>query len=393
MKNSLPKKEPFKVAIISSLIGGLGHYCSHLAGPLSQYCQLKFITYPQVDLTGVVVPQLTDPFVRDYIKWPRFDLDEANPSTIVNINSYLQEKKFKIVNLHVGTTVKQKIIYFTTFLTYSKMIGRFKIIFSLQDVLPFEDSHSLKKILNMFYGLPDSFVVGNELEKEKLQKYFNVSEKKIHIIYHGIYNLFDKNHFTQKLARSYLGIPENKKVVLFFGFLRDYKGVEYLIRAANRLRKSEPNLCIYVASALKYSSPELVNKYLYLIKKLKEEDIFMLNFKYLESRDIEPVFKAADIVALPYTKVSQSGVLMMAMGFKKPVVITDIFYEKKWVKNLAGLVAKVNDPDNLADKLLQLLRNKSLASQYGNNGYRYASSNFSWQKIAQQYYQTYSKLI
>jgi glycosyltransferase involved in cell wall biosynthesis len=385
--------QSLKVAILSSLVGGLGHYCSHLAGPLSQHCALKFITYPQVDLSGVVVPQLTDPFVRDYIKWPRFDLDETNPSTIVNINSYLQEKNFKIVNLHVGTTVKQKIIYFTTFLTYSKMISRFKIVFSLHDVLPFEESKSLKKILNMFYGLPDSLVVGNELEKEKLQKFFNVPEKKIHIIHHGIYNLFDKGRFTQKLARAYLGIPENKKVVLFFGFLRDHKGMEYLIRAAKKVREQEPNVFFYVASALKYSSPDLVDKYLSLIKKLKVEDIFMLNFKYLESRDIEPVFKAADVVAQPYSKVSQSGVLMMAMGFKKPVVITDIFYEKKWVKNLAGLVAKTKDANSLADKLLELLSDQSLAVQYGNNGYRYASNNFSWRKTAQQYFQIYSKLV
>ena len=393
MGSNLSKNEPLKVAILSSLVGGLGHYCSHLAGPLSQYCQLKFITYPQVDLSGVVVPQLTDPFVRDYIKWPRFDLDETNPSTIVNINSYLKERDYKIVNLHVGTTVKQKIIYFTTFLTYSKMIGGFKVIFSLHDVLPFEESKSLKKILTMFYGLADSFIVGNELEKEKLQKYFNVSEKKIHIIYHGIYNLFDKNHFTKNLSRSYLGIPENKKVVLFFGFLRDHKGMDTLIRAAKKMKKVEPNLCIYVASALKYSSPDLINQYLYLIKKMQLEDVFMLNLKYLESRDIEPVFKAADVVALPYGKVSQSGVLMMAMGFKKPVVITDVFYEKKWVKDLAGLVAKAKDSDSVADKLLQLLRQQSLASQYGNDGYRYASNNFSWQKTAHQYFQIYSKLV
>ena len=393
MGSNLSKNEPLKVAILSSLVGGLGHYCSHLAGPLSQYCQLKFITYPQVDLSGVVVPQLTDPFVRDYIKWPRFDLDETNPSTIVNINSYLKERDYKIVNLHVGTTVKQKIIYFTTFLTYSKMIGGFKVIFSLHDVLPFEESKSLKKILTMFYGLADSFIVGNELEKEKVQKYFNVSEKKIHIIYHGIYNLFDKNHFTKNLSRSYLGIPENKKVVLFFGFLRDHKGMDTLIRAAKKMKKVEPNLCIYVASALKYSSPDLINQYLYLIKKMQLEDVFMLNLKYLESRDIEPVFKAADVVALPYGKVSQSGVLMMAMGFKKPVVITDVFYEKKWVKDLAGLVAKAKDSDSVADKLLQLLHQQSLANQYGNNGYRYASNNFSWQKAAQQYFQIYSKLV
>ncbi|MBU1323113.1 glycosyltransferase [Patescibacteria group bacterium] len=389
----MTKKEPLKVAIVSSLIGGLGHYCSHLAEPLAQSCQLKFFTYPQIDLTGTTVHGLTDPFVKENIKWPRFDLDETNPYSIVDINDYLKKKNFQVLNLHVGTTVKQKIVYFTTLLMYTKLINGLKTVFSLHDVLPFEEDKKLRKILKMFYCLGDCFIVGNDSEKEKLKNFFDVPYKKINIVHHGIYNLFDKSQFTQNLARAYLGIPLDKKVVLFFGWLREHKGLEYLIRAANKLRKHEPNLCFYVASALKYASPGLVNKCLYLIKRLKVEDIFMLNFKYLESWDIEPVFKAADIVALPYTKVSQSGVLMMAMGFKKPVVITDVFYEKKWVANRAGLVTKTKDAEALSDRLSQLLDNKSLANRYGKAGYRYTLTNFNWQKIANQYFQIYSKVI
>src|SRR5437870_1183434 len=98
-----------KIAIMSSLTGGLGHYCAHLATPLSQYCQLKFITYPQIDLTGMVTRQITDSFVRQHIKWPRFDLDENNPQSIINIVEYLKSREIKLVNLHVATTVKRKI--------------------------------------------------------------------------------------------------------------------------------------------------------------------------------------------------------------------------------------------------------------------------------------------
>ena len=135
-----------------------------------------------------------------------------------------------------------------------------------------------------------------------------------------------------------------------------------------------------------------MNKYLHLIKRLNLEAEFILNFNYLDSRDIEPVFKAADVVALPYTKVSQSGVLMMAMGFKKPVVITDVFYERKWVSGRTGLVAQSGNGGDLAEKLKQLLQNKSLALDYGNEGYNYASRVFNWQKMAKQYYQAYKRL-
>ncbi|KKW10188.1 MAG: Glycosyl transferase group 1 [Microgenomates group bacterium GW2011_GWC1_49_7] len=381
-----------KVAILSSLVGGLGHYCSHLAGPLSKLCQLKFITYPQTDLTGTVVNEITDGFVKEKIKWPRFDLLEDNPFSVVDVNSYLKQRQFQVINLHVGTTVKQKVMYFTSLLLYAKKINHFKTVFSLHDVLPFEEDKKLRKILKMFYGLADSFTVGNEKEAEKLTKYFGIADNKINIIHHGIYNLFDKNQFSQNLAKSYLNIPREKKVILFFGWLREYKGFENLIRAAYKLKKQEANFCVYVTSALKYASAGLVNKYLRLIKRLNLENEFILNFNYLDSRDIEPVFKAADIVALPYTKVSQSGVLMMAMGFKKPVVITDVFYERKWVSKRAGLMAEAGNNEDIAEKLKQLLQNKSLALEYGNEGYNYASLVFSWQKIAKQYYQAYKRL-
>ena len=87
--------------------------------------QLKFITYPQVDLTGTVVNEITDAFIKEKIKWPRFDLLEDNPFSIVDVNSYLQQRQFQVINLHVGTTVKQKVIYFTSLLLYAKKINHF----------------------------------------------------------------------------------------------------------------------------------------------------------------------------------------------------------------------------------------------------------------------------
>ena len=84
---------------------------------------------------------------------------------------------------------------------------------------------------------------------------------------------------------------------------------------------------------------------------------------------------------------------MMAMGFKMPVVITDVFYEKKWVSGRAGLIAHVGNSSDLAEKLKHLLRNKQLAINYGNAGYDYSSRVFNWQKIAEQYYQVYKRLV
>lgn len=382
-----------RIAIISSLQGGLGHYCAHLATPLSKYCSLKFITYPQMDLSGISVKQLTDSFVAQYIKWPRFDVDDTNPTSILGIVDYLQGKETDIVNMHIGTTVKRRINYFTTLVLYAKKTTKLKFVYTLHDVMPFDEDKRMTRLLQVFYSLADAFTVGNESEKQKLMKNFDIPASKIEVIPHGIYNLFDRDLYNKQFARGYLGLPNDKKIILFFGFLREYKGFDYLIKAVKILSKKYSNFLVYVASGLKYTPKDLVETDLRLIKKLGVEDYFSLNLNYLNTLDIEAVFKGADVVALPYTHASQSGVMMMAFGFKKPVVITDAFHDKNWVDHKTGLVAKTKNADDLAAQLAELITDEDLMKRYGENGYKYAMKNYNWENIAGKYYNVFKRTL
>ena len=240
--------------------------------------------------------------------------------------------------------------------------------------------------------MADHLTVGNEFEHKKLIRYFKIPERKISIIPHGIYDLFDNNTYSKNLSRSYLGIPSNVNSLLFFGFLREYKGFDYLIKAAKILKQKKQNFVVYVASGLKYTPRDLVKKYLKMIKKLGLEDRFILNLNYLDTSDVEAVFKASDLVVLPYTHASQSGVMMMAFGFKKPVIITDTFADKHWVNNKAGLVAKSKDSSDLAKKISLMLKDKEQLIKMGAYGYKYSEDNLNWDKIAKMYFDVYKKL-
>ncbi len=374
-----------KVAILTSLSGGLGHYAAHLAGPLNKRNYVKYITYPQLDQTGTTVKQITDSLVRQYIKWPRFDLDDNDPNSIIDLLDYLNSKEIKLINVHVGTTVKNKLFYFTTLCNYAKVRYKNKLILTLHDVLPFEEDKKIIKLLSAFYSFADAFTVGNIEEKSKLMKYYSIPEKKISIIPHGIYNLFNRNLYTQQMSKSYLNLPTDKKIILFFGFLREYKGFDYLINSAKLLDKTNHDYIIYVASGLKYASKDLLENYLLMINKLKLQDRFVLNLNYLDSSELEPVFKASDLVVLPYTHVSQSGVLELAFGFKKPVVITDCFHEKIWVDDKAGLVAKTADSQSLAQKISTLLDDRNKREVFGEYGFTYSSTHFSWEESANKF--------
>ena len=383
--------DKLKVAIISSPNAGLGHYTAHLINPLSELCYPKFITYPQVDSMGVVSTQFTDTFMKRYIKWPRFALDDKDAQSIVDVASYLKSRNINIVNIHIGTTIKQKINYFIALVLYCKQINKTKFVFTLHDVLPFNHDRKLIHLLKVFYGLADEFIVGNRREYQKLVRYYKVPQNKIHTIKHGIYNLFDNNLYDRRIARSFLNLDQSKPVVLFFGFLKEFKGFDYLVKAAKIVKKKHPDLVVYVASGLKYAPKELVKRSLNLVHKLNLNDTFILNLNYLDVNDIEMVFKASDIVVLPYTNASQSGVMMMSVGFKKPVVISDVFAEKDWIANKAGLVAKNKDFKDYAQKINYLIDNPEKATEFGLNGYKYAMKHLNWKDIAKEYFQVFKK--
>jgi len=243
-----------------------------------------------------------------------------------------------------------------------------------------------------FYSNADHLTVGNKFEEEKLVKHFNIPKSKISIVPHGIYDLFDKKKFTQTTAREYLDLPEDKKVILFFGFLREYKGFDYLIKAIDILKNKRSDFIVYVSSGTKYAPKDLAKKYKNEIREKKLERYFKMSLKYIDTREIEAVFKASDFSVLPYTHASQSGVAMLSLGFKRPVIITDIFEAKSWINNRAGLITKVKSPEDLARKIEILLNDKKLLEKLGNAGNKYATRNFPWEKIASKYYKIYQSI-
>lgn len=391
MPNGINNKP--KIAIISSPNAGLGHYVAHLFGPISKYCEPKFITFPQADLLGTTTPYFTDSFMKRYVKWPRFTLNDKEPQSVVDVANYLESRDVHIVNIHIGTTIKQKIGYFMSLVQYCKTVHKMKFVFTLHDVLPWSNDKKFIQLLDVFYKQAEYLIVGNDREYEKLANNFTFNLEKVSVIRHGIYNLFNSNLYDKRIARYLLNIPQDKTILLFFGFLKEFKGFDYLIDATKILKKEGENVAVYVASGLKYAPKELVNNVLSKIHKLELNEDFILNLNYLDTHDIEAVFKAADVSVLPYTNASQSGVLMLSIGFKKPVVISDVFAEKEWIDKKAGLVAKNRDPKDLAKKIKILINDRKKMEEYGEYGYEYGMKHLNWDEIAKKYFKIFSKLL
>lgn len=150
-------------------------------------------------------------------------------------------------------------------------------------------------------------------------------------------------------ARSQLGLPAQAPVLLFFGFVRRYKGLRYLLHALPQVRASFPDVQLLVVGEFW----EDERPYHELISGLGLNECVHLVNRYVPNEETGLYFSAADVVTLPYLEASQSGVVQMAFAFGRPVITTKVGGLAETVEhNHSGLIVPPADSEALAEAII-----------------------------------------
>jgi len=136
---------------------------------------------------------------------------------------------------------------------------------------------------------------------------------------HPIYDTYGEP-MSKQIARKYLNISDNDRIVMFFGFIRHYKGLDLLLDAFANEQIRKLNLKLLVAGEF-YDDAEI---YYRKIKELNIENQVVLHTDYIADNKVKYYFCAADIVAQPYRTATQSGVSQIAYHFAKPMLVTNV---------------------------------------------------------------------
>lgn len=136
---------------------------------------------------------------------------------------------------------------------------------------------------------------------------------------HPTYKTFRLRGMGKQEARDSLGIPQEQKILLFFGFVREYKGLKHLIKALPKVAEEYPECRLWIAGDFGRAEEE----YRELIAECGMEQYIVVRDGYIPDCEIEPYFAACDAVVLPYESATQSGIVQMAFGFGKPVIVTE----------------------------------------------------------------------
>ena len=182
-------------------------------------------------------------------------------------------------------------------------------------------------------------------------------------------------------ARSALGLPERGPVLLFFGFIRRYKGLHVLLEAMPGIRERLPGARLVVAGEFYAGEDELREQAARLGLTSGDEPAVRFDAEYIPEDRVADYFAAADVVVQPYVSATQSGVAAIAYHFGRPVITTDVGGLAETVPHdVSGLVVPPEDPEALATAVVRYFTEAGLRERL-ESGVSTERERYSWDRI------------
>jgi len=243
----------------------------------------------------------------------------------------------------------------TLLMLYYKILDK-KIVFTAHNVNAGKrdgnDSWHNQLGLKTQYRLADHIFVHTEKMKGELLDDYGVQGDRVTVIPFGINNSVPNTDLSSAEARRRLGIGSGERVILFFGAIRPYKGVEHLVAAFQRIASKYEGYRLIIAGESKKGS----EKYWLDIKRAIETnpgaERVIQRIEFVPNEETELYFKAADVTVLPYNEVFQSGVLFLAYSFGLPVIASDVgSFRGDIVPGKTGFLSPSCEPADLGDAI------------------------------------------
>ena len=193
-----------------------------------------------------------------------------------------------------------------------------KMVAMVHNMIPHEPTILDKLFPRYFVKSMDGFVAMAESVVADIN-HFDISNKPKVVSPHPIYDHYGEV-LTKKEATVKLGLHEQKDYVLFFGFIRHYKGLDLLLEAFADERLRQFPVRLIVAGEF-YENPQ---PYLELIIRLKLDGLVELRTGFIPDNEVRNYFSIADLIAQPYRTATQSGVSQIAYHFEKPMLVTNV---------------------------------------------------------------------
>jgi glycosyltransferase involved in cell wall biosynthesis len=256
------------------------------------------------------------------------------------------------------------------------------------NVRPYESGGGFSKsklrqwFYRRIYRLFDVVFVHFERNRAELMASFGIPPERTGVIVHGneeIFREFRTPGVDGVALRKRLGIGANENVVLFFGTLSHYKGIDILLQAFPRVHQSTGARLVLAG----YPFHDFdVDVHQSLARNLGIEQSVTWVPEYIDSGDVAAWMELASVIVFPYRDIYQSGALHVAQTFGVPIVASSIGAMRDVIEHdVSGFLVEKENPDALAGALLRILNEPSVAARLGARAAEDAQGRFSWKAI------------
>jgi glycosyltransferase involved in cell wall biosynthesis len=258
------------------------------------------------------------------------------------------------------------------------------------------DSRLNRLTLRIQYRLADHIFVHTDASRDELTTHFGVQPRAVTVIPFPINNVVPETGLTREAAKRRLGIGRGDRSILFFGRIGPYKGLEYLVAAVERLIQRDSRYRLIIAGTPKRGAEDYLRGIQNAIDAGPAAGHVIRRIEHIPDEAVEQYFKAADLLALPYTDVCQSGVLFLGYRFGLPVVAADVgSFHEDVVEGRTGFICRPRDAEDLADAIARYFASDLYAHLDSRRAdvQGYAHARHSWDGVARTTVRVYAELL
>jgi glycosyltransferase involved in cell wall biosynthesis len=376
-----------KVLMLDSNVGN--DYIFHLCNALKKN---------GIDISFVVTEDVIDNGTANFPLIPIMPLKAKSMSKYEKIFKYynylldvyklIRQEKYDVVHFQFFRRKRIECLYFAML-----KLMKIKLAYTVHDVTPLNKS-KLDHLFNLLvYKTADILFVHSNLNKRALAQQIKLDEEKIKVAPHGDFDFYIPNQIpTKSEARESFDLSREQNILLFFGAIREYKGLDILLNSLPLVSLKIKNLTLIIAGS---PDPiELELEYKNIISKLPKEIKVIYHASFIPDADVAKYFIASDVVVLPYRRISHSGILHIAYSFGRPVIATNVGdFEETIEEGKSGFVLFSNSQENLSEKIIQAFSDRLKLEEMGKYARYLSETKYTLNNHAELLKSVYEKMI
>ncbi len=361
---------PFmKILMIdTSPTGGIAHYTYNLCEALARNGEeVRLLTHRDYEL---------DTFPRSFFLDRCFYKEEPYRQTVRYILREVREFCPDVVHFQTLISTRKDLLLFSLL----KRAG-VRLFFTAHNVLPHETRLFEEISYRWMYRMADRIIVHAEQNRREFCGRFPASAGKVSVIPHGSYRFFlTPDSLTRRESRQKFSLPPTAKVVLFFGAIRPYKGLHQLIRSVGKMVRKGEDVYLVIAGMIRVGTEE---EYRRAIEHAGIKERVRFRQEYIPFGEVADYFTAADVVALPYEHIYDSGVLHIAFALGVPVVASRVGSFLDYIRDgKTGFLVDGESDGELTEALCKLFSDEALRNEIGEACRVFDGEHFGWDRIA-----------